>query len=84
MVSAAKFLPLVSQLGSYLKLGLDYYADLKMAGREAGPEIIALYLRAKIDPWEPTLGSRVLLDSPTKDAAARFLAGIIVNFAGVP
>jgi hypothetical protein len=77
-----KFLPLVSQLGQYLKLGIDHYADLRAAGKEAGPEIIAAFLRVKLDGWDPKVGGKDLLDNPTRDAAARFLAGVAVNFAG--
>jgi hypothetical protein len=79
----SKLLPLVTQLGNYLKMGLDHYADLRSAGKEAGPEIVAMFLRAKLETWEPKVGDKKLLDDPTRDAAARFLAGVAVNFAGV-
>lgn len=78
----AKFIPLVSQLGNYLKLGIDHYADLRAAGQEAGPELVAAFLRVKLDDWDPKANGKTLLDDPTRDAAARFLAGIAVNFAG--
>ena len=41
-VKVSQFLPLVSQLGNYLKTGIDHYADLRAAGNDAGPDIIAL------------------------------------------
>lgn len=78
----AKFIPLVSQLGSYLKLGIDHYADLRAAGKEAGPEVIAAFIRIKLEDWHPKANGKPLLDDPTRDAAARFLAGIVVNFSG--
>lgn len=82
MVAMTKLLPLVTQLGNYLKMGADHYADLRSAGKEAGPEIVAMFLRAKLDSWDPKVNDKKLLDDATKDAAARFLAGVAVNFAG--
>ena len=82
MVAIAKLLPLVTQLGNYLKMGADHYADLRTAGKEAGPEIVAMFLRAKLETWDPKMNDKRLLDDETKDAAARFLAGVAVNFTG--
>lgn len=79
----AKFIPLVSQLGQYLKMAASHYADLRAAGKEAGPDVVAMFLRVKLEDWNPTVSGKALLDAPTRDAAARFLAGIAVNFAGV-
>lgn len=78
----AKFLPLVSQMGQYLKMAADHYADLRAAGKEAGPDVVALFLRAKLESWRPKAAGKELLDAPTRDAAARFLAGVAVNFVG--
>lgn len=79
----AKLLPLVTQLGNYLKLGIDHYATLKAAGKDASVEVVTLFLQEKLATWEPTVNNRALLDQPTRDAAARFLAGVAVNMAGV-
>lgn len=76
----AKFLPLVKELGIYLKLGMDHYADLRAAGAEASPEIVAFFLREKMNAWNPKVGNQPLLDDATRDAAARFLAGVAINF----
>jgi hypothetical protein len=81
-VSLAKFFPLVSQLGQYLKMGMDHYAYLRAAGQSADPDIVAFFLREKLASWNPKLGSKELLDDSTRDAAARFLAGVAVNAAG--
>jgi len=78
-----KILPFVAELGKYLKMGLDHYADLREAHKVADPEIIAAYLRVKIDKWEPEIGGRRMLDTHTKDAGARFIAGIACNLAGM-
>jgi hypothetical protein len=76
-----KLLPLVTQLGGYLKAGADHYAFLKSTGVDAGPEVVAVFLREKITFWDPKVNGKSLLDDATRDAAARFLAGVAVNFA---
>ena len=79
----AKFFPLISQVGNYLKMGIDYYADLRSAGKEASADIVAIYLQMKMADWDPKVGAASLLDPDTKAAGARFLAGVAVNFAQV-
>ena len=76
-----KFLPFVTQFGAYLKMGIDHYADLRAAGREAGPEIVAIFLHEKMQSWDPKVGDTALLDETTRASGARFLAGVAVNFA---
>lgn len=78
----SKLLPLVGQLGTYLKLAIDHYSALRAAGAEVQPEVIAMFLREKLGMWDPKIGTRSLLDDPTRDAAARFLAGVAINFVG--
>ncbi len=82
MMKLKKFLPLVMQLGTYLKVGIDHYADLRSTGKEANTEIIAAFLHMKMGDWNPTINSKEILDEDTRSAAARFLAGVAVNFAG--
>lgn len=79
----SQFLPLVGQLGQYLKLAIDHYADLRAAGKAADPDVVALFLRMKLESWDPKVAGKTLLDAPTRDAAARFLAGVAVNSVGV-
>ena len=79
-VKLSQFLPLVSQLGAYLKTGIDHYADLRAAGEDADPDIIAFFLHAKMADWNPKASGKSLLDPETRTAAARFLAGVAVNF----
>ncbi len=74
-------LPLVKKLGEYLKIGVDHYADLRSTGSVVDVDIIALYLADKMSGWDPVLSGKNLLDAPTRAAAARFLAGVAVNFA---
>jgi hypothetical protein len=82
-VKLTALLPLISQLGTYLVAGMDHYADLREARQAADPETVALFLRVKIDGWDPEIKGRKVLDGETKDAAARFLAGVACNLAGV-
>tara|TARA_Y100000310_G_scaffold303569_2_gene342032 strand:+ start:2232 stop:2483 length:252 start_codon:yes stop_codon:yes gene_type:complete len=77
--SATSVLPLVGQLGSYLKMGADHYSDLKQAGTEAGPDLVAVFLQAKMGDWDPQVNGQAILDEATKEAGARFLAGVAVN-----
>lgn len=79
--SFAKMLPLAQQIGTYLKLGADHYADLRAAGKEATPEVVAFFLQAKMQNWSPEVGGKVLLDDETRAAGARFLAGVAINFS---
>lgn len=82
MIPDTKFLPLVIQLGQFLKAGMDHYAAVKMAGQLAGPDAVAAYLDMKMSTWDPVLSGKKLLDPDTRKAAARFLAGVVVNFVG--
>lgn len=83
MIALSKMLPLISKLGEYLTLGMNHYADLRAAKQHADPEIVALFLRAKLDGWDPKVGDKKVLDAATRDAGARFLAGVACNLAGV-
>ena len=80
-VSAATLLPLLSKLGGYFKLGVDHYADLRASGFEASPEVVAMFIQLKMTGWEPEVAGKRLLDPETKTAAARMLAGLIINLS---
>ena len=80
-ISMAKIIPLVTQLGTYLKAGMDHYSDLRAAKEVADPEVVAAFVRVKIDAWHPEVAGRSVLDDATKDAGARFIAGIACNLA---
>ncbi len=82
MAGISKLLPIITQLGQYLKAGMDHYADLRSAGGQATPEIVAAFLYAKMESWKPTVQDAEILDDETRMAAARFLAGVAVNLAG--
>ena len=77
----AALLPLVMKLGELLKVGFDHYVALRAAGVEVTVEIITGFLCVKLADWDPVVGGRHLLDEPTRQAAARFLAGVASNLA---
>lgn len=77
----AQVLPLIMKMGEFLKAGMDHYADLRVAGQSAGPEMIAAFISVKMADWNPKIGQIELLDNPTKDACARFLAGVACKVA---
>ena len=80
-LSLPKLIPLIQQIGTYLKLGADHYADLRAASDAANSEVVAFFLLSKMSDWDPKVGGKTLLDDETRAAAARFLAGVAVNFS---
>lgn len=77
----AALLPLVMKLSEFLKDGFDQYAILLASGQKPTPDLIAAFLAVKLDTWNPMVANRALLDSETRHAAARFLAGVAFNMA---
>ena len=78
-LSTAALIPLLSKLGAYFKMGVDHYADLRAAGSDVSPEILAVFIYAKMDSWNPKVGGRDVLDEAMKEAASRLLSGLIIN-----
>ena len=77
--NAMSFLPLISKLGDYLKLGFEHYVHLKAAGTELTPDLLGAFICMKMSSWNPELQGKRLLDDETRAAASRFLAGVIIN-----
>lgn len=77
-----KVLPLAQQVATYFKLAADHYNDLETAqGSDAvRVEDVASFLEAKMVDWDPKVGGKQVLDPDTKAAAARFFAGVAVNY----
>lgn len=76
-----KILPLVQQISTYLKMAADHFDDLEDAqGPEVQAEDVAKFLEGKMADWNPAVGGKQVLDPPTKAAAARFFAGVAVNY----
>lgn len=82
-LSAAALIPLLTQMGTYFKLGVDHYAALRAAGGTITPDALAMVIYAKMSGWEPKVSGRDVLDDGTRTAAARLLAGLIINMTGV-
>jgi len=74
-------LPLVSKLGEYLKEGFEHYALLLASGQRLTPEMLAVFLSMKMANWNPQMNGKPLMDDDTRQAAARFLAGVAINMA---
>jgi hypothetical protein len=79
--SPAALVSILPQLGSYLKQGVDYYAALRLAGKEVSAALVSVHLAEKMSEWNPKINGVVLLDDETRNAAARFIAGVAVNIA---
>lgn len=80
-LSLPKILPLAQQIGGYLKMAADHYVVLHNIGKEASAEVVAAFLQVKMADWDPKISGKTLLDDDTREAAARFLAGVAVNYA---
>lgn len=73
-------LPALSALRQYLEQGVTYAHTLRGHGQQIDPDVIALYLTARMQTWNPTISGVHVLDPPTRQAAARFLGGVSANF----
>ena len=82
-LSAASLIPLLSQLGNHFKTGVDYYTAIRASGESITPDALAMVIQAKMLDWKPKMSGRELLDDGTRAAAARLLAGLIINMTGV-
>ena len=77
----AKLLPIVIKLGDYLKQGFDHYIELKGAGVDVDPDLVATFVSMQMEEWSPQMNGKELLDPETKAAAARFVSGVAFNMA---
>jgi hypothetical protein len=82
-LSAAALIPLLTQLGTYFKMGVDHYADVRASGGSLSPDALSLVIYTKMMNWNPKVSGRNILDDDTRSAASRLLAGLIINMTGV-
>ena len=82
-LSAAALIPLLVKLGDYFKTGVDHYADLKAAGVSVSPEMLSAFINARMEQWDPKVSGKSVLDSSTREAASRLLAGLIINLTAL-
>lgn len=78
----ATFLPLVAKLGEYVKIAFDHVVTARQLGSEVTPDLVAALLGVQMANWNPEVRGKKLLDPETKEAAARFLAGVAFNLVG--
>tara|TARA_Y100000034_G_C6824415_1_gene371596 strand:+ start:608 stop:871 length:264 start_codon:yes stop_codon:yes gene_type:complete len=79
--SFASLLPALAKLGTYFSAGMEHYVELRASGTEITPDILAMFIHAKMEGWKPTVKSKNIFDHETAVAASRFLAGVIINLA---
>lgn len=79
--SKTKLLPLVMKLGDFLKDGFEQYAVLRGSGVEPDVDLVAAFILIRMQDWNPVISGKKVADEETKEACARFLAGIAYNLA---
>lgn len=77
--NAMAMLPLVTKLGDLLKEGFEHYAAAQASGITMNADTLTLFIALKMSSWDPKVGDKKLLDPDTRNAAARFLAGVAMN-----
>ena len=76
-----KIIPLIIKLGDYLKSGFDHYVAMQVSGVEIDADILGAFISSQMGDWQPKINGKGLLDPETKEACARFLAGLAFNLA---
>ena len=54
---------------------------MKAAGVEVDADTVAAFMAEQMKSWEPKISGKDLLDSDTRKAACRFVAGVATNLA---
>ena len=75
----AKLIPLIIQLGDYLKIGFEHYTQLKLMGQHLSVDGLAIFIFTQMKEWDPKVNGSSILDADTKRSASRFLAGVAIN-----
>ena len=70
---------MLPRLIALVQQGVRHYGDLRAAGLEVDPEIVALHLGSHVEAWNPTVQGTPVLDHETKIAGCRFLGGLACN-----
>lgn len=79
MFSTAALLPLVARLGEFLRSAGEHAKRAVASGAVVAPDVIAAAIEREMTGWNPVIGGREVLDTETRRAAARFLAGVALN-----
>jgi len=83
-LNRAVLIPHLMKMGEFLKKGFDHYVQMKAADVDMDPDMLAGFLAMQMDSWEPKIKGRPLMDTETKFAGSRFLAGLICNYIKTP
>lgn len=75
----SKLIPLIIQLGDYLRVGFEHYVQIRLAGKTMTVETLQMFIYIQMRDWNPVVNGSSLLDNDTKQAASRFLAGVAIN-----
>lgn len=78
-ISMVKLLPVMSQLGAYLKVGIEHYDKVKEKGPPPSVQTLVTFLEGKMESWDPEISGKRVFDPETKASAVRMIAGVITN-----
>ncbi len=79
--NSSALISLLPKLGEIVKSAFDHYHTVVRAGGTIDADTLAVFVTLQIAEWDPKVAGRSLLDIDTKQAAARFLAGVAFNLA---
>ena len=77
--STMQLLPFLSKMGEYLKKGFEHYVQMSMAGSVLDNEMLQAFIYVQMSSWNPKVQGKIVLDNATKQALAKFLAGVVIN-----
>ena len=75
---------ILKRLGDFLQEAVKHAAVISATGMTPTPEMVALWLEDQMKDWNPQIKGRKLADPDTRQAAARFLAGVACNLVIKP
>ena len=75
---------ILKRLGDFLQEAVKQAAVISATGMTPTPEMIAAWLEDQMKDWNPQIKGRKLADPDTRQAAARFLAGVACNLVVKP
>ena len=80
-MNIATLLPALMRLREFLEVGVEHATMLR--GQQGGVDVgvVAAFLFVKMESWNPSMAGVSVVDDETKQACARFLAGIATNIA---
>ena len=80
-LDAGAFLSLLPKLGSALDAGATFYGAARASGLPITADDVANHVAEFLSGWHPSIKGKTILDTPTKAALCRFLAGVTFNLS---